>query len=93
MRCLLATLLLCVALPVRALEAEVPSAPVRLLPAYTERAAWAAVAKANGTDLRAVTSRAEDFAKRPMPPFPRERFLDFRRNGDRWAFEAENNAR
>lgn len=74
-------------------EAVPPCAPVRLLPAYADRAAWAAVAKANDVPIPAVVGRAEAFVPRPMPPFPRERFLDFRKKGERWAFEAANNAR
>ena len=66
---------------------------VRLLPAYSDRAAWAAITEARGTDPRAVAARAETFLGRTIPPFPRERYLDFRRKGERWAFEAANNAR
>ena len=66
---------------------------VRLLPAYSDRAAWAALTEARGTDPRAVAARAETFLGRTIPPFPRERYLDFRRKGERWAFEAANNAR
>lgn len=68
-------------------------APVRLLPTYANRTAWEAVAKANGTEIPAVAARAEAFVARPIPPFPRGLFLDFRRKGERWAFETANNAR
>lgn len=92
MRFLPVLALLAFATPHVVAEASV-CVPVRLLPPYVDRVAWEAVAKGNGVAVPAVTARAEAFMARPVPPFPRERFLDFRRKGERWAFEAANNAR
>lgn len=90
---LLTTLALFAFATLHAVAGTTVCAPVRLLPPYADRAAWASVAKANKVSVPTVTARAEAFVARPIPPFPRELFLDFRRKGERWPFEAANNAR
>lgn len=76
-----------------AMAALLPAAGARLLPPYADRAAWRKLAKARGIDVAKEVSRAERLLNEPMAPFPRERFYDFSRNGDRSRFQRENGPR
>lgn len=77
----------------KAMAALLPADGARLLPPYANRSAWAKLAKKREIDVAREIGRAERFLREPMPPFPRERFYDFTRNGDRYRFQRENGAR
>ncbi len=94
-RAFLMSVLACLA--VLTLQAEASETlvcqPVRLLPAYGAREVWRRLAANARVPVAEVVRRAEQAAEKPMPPFPRTAFLDFRKTGERWSFEAANNAR
>lgn len=76
-----------------AMAALLPADGARLLPPYADRAAWAKLAKARGIRVDKEVRRAERLLREPTPPFPRERFYDFSRNGDRYRFQRANDVR
>ena len=55
--------------------------------------AWNAFAETRELDLARITRWGEEALARPMPPFPREAYLDFSTNGDRSRFQRLNGAR
>ena len=75
------------------MAALLPADGARLLPSYTNRAAWAKLAKTHGLDVPKEARRAKRLLRMPLPSFPRKRFYDFTRNGDRYRFQRENGAR
>lgn len=77
----------------KAMAALLPREGARIVPAYRDRAAWNAFAEARELDLARITRWGEEALARPMPPFPREAYLDFSTNGDRSRFQRLNGAR
>ncbi len=77
----------------RRMAAMLPRDGARIVPAYADRAAWETFVRARDLKADRVVRWGEEALGKPMPPFPRERFLDFTTNGDRSRFGRENGAR
>ncbi len=72
---------------------RLPPQGARLLPPYRNRSAWKALLDTHAISRETLVRQAERALAEPMPPFPKERFYDFSRNGNRARFSSENGRR